>query len=211
MLTIFIYVKQIFQYGGLQSRRVGIYQEEQRSVGQHFRRFGNELADAVFQLPHFPARSSAVRRRIHQHRVVSVAAAQFARDELHTVVDDIAYAVRRTGRQRGVAAAPVDHILRRVDVRHFRPRRRERDGRPARVAEQIEHARSAAAGKHDIRHRVPVIRLLGEQPRMLEPHRSDEEAQSAVAHRPLFGKGAQDLPPAAARMRARVTRVQSGV
>ena len=46
--------------------------------------------EIVFDLPHFAARPPAVGGRIHDHRVVTVAAAELPTHELETVVHDIA-------------------------------------------------------------------------------------------------------------------------
>ena len=195
---------------GLQARGITVDEKEQRVVRKHLRTQLHEWVQAVLDLPEFPARAPAVRGRVHDYRVVAVAAADLALHKLFTVVHDVADAAR-DAREPRVFARALDHALCRVHVHHFGARFGAGDARPARVRKEVEHPDLPARARDERAHTVPVDRLFGEQPRVLEAHRLDLEGQIFVADRPFLGDAAAVFPRAAALVAAAVHRVDARV
>ena len=75
-------VQKIGQNRRLQTRRVGVDQHKERIVGEEPAGAHQEGINAGLDLPDFSLGAAPVGRRIHDDRVVGIATADFALDEL---------------------------------------------------------------------------------------------------------------------------------
>lgn len=75
------------QHGRSQSCCIGVYEEKERLIAEQSGAEFDERMDRFFNLPDLALRPTAVRWRIHDDRVIAVAAAQLTFDKFRTVID----------------------------------------------------------------------------------------------------------------------------
>jgi hypothetical protein len=195
--------------GRREARRVGVDEEEERVVGEDRPAFLKERPEMVLEAPELSRAAAPVGGRIHDDGVVRAAALHLAPHELEAVVGDVAYRPVRKAAQDRVLLAPLDHPLGGVDMADRGPRGRCGAGRRACVAEEVEDVHLAPGPLDGRVDPVPVDRLLGEEPRVLERRRAylEDEAKGVIADLPVLGKVALELPASAARLAAVVEPV----
>ena len=102
-------------------------------------------------------------------------------------------------REHHVFLGPLHHALGGVDVDDFlRAGCGAGHGGAAGVGEQVEHADLSVGAGDLLHHEIPVGRLLGEEPGVLEAGRADLEAELAVTNVPAFRQLFQVFPVSAA-------------
>ena len=99
----------------MQARGIAVYKHEQRVIGEHLGAGEHKVEYVVLYLPHLAARTAPVAGRVHDYRVVAVAAAYLLSYELETVVDYVAYAALHA-RKPCIATGALHHSLRSVHV-----------------------------------------------------------------------------------------------
>ena len=154
--------------------------KKQRLFAQQRAALGEQLPEVILEPPHFARAAAAVGRRVHDDRVVLAAALDFAAHEFQAVVGDVANGRVGEPAERGVFAAPFHHALGGVDVADGRAGLRGGDRRGAGVAEEIEHGDFAPRGARGFdfsAEPVPVHRLLGKEPGVLEGGGMDLERE----------------------------------
>ena len=154
-----------------------------------------------FYFPDLTFGTTSVGRRIHNDSVVKITALDFPLHKFFAVVHDIAARRIPAAGQRHIVLCRLHHPARRVHVAYRSTCRRRRHRSPARIREQVQHAH-LTTGSHRATDQpvrpVPVCRLLREQPRMLEAHRTEPERVVPVVDAPVLRHPVHDPLPAAA-------------
>ena len=103
--------QHISQHSWSKTCSVGIYQEKQRIIAENLRTKLDQWMDRILNLPDLALRSAAVRRRIHNDRIIMISSADLTLYELHAVIHKPAD--RRTGKSGSgsILFCPVDHTL----------------------------------------------------------------------------------------------------
>ncbi len=197
-------LEHVGQNGWLQPCSVGVDQEEKRFFGQDFCREPDEGIDAVLDLPDLPLWPPAVRGRIHDNGVISIAAPYLALHKFHTVVHKPADRGGGEPGRGGIFLCPADHALGGVDMRHMRSGCRGAQRSATRVCEEIEHPDLARGilGKRTLYDRsrpIPVDSLLGEKPCVLEAEGLEMKCEVVVTDIPLLWELEKFPLPAAVR------------
>lgn len=179
--------EDVFQYGCRQSRGVGVDEKERGFVGEKLHGAFDERVEGFLDLPQLAVGAATVARGIHQYPVIAVATAQFALDELDTVIHDIANG-RVTETAGGhIVLGPGNHALGGIHMAYGRAAFETGAGRAARVGEKIEYTTGAVRLDfllHKGTHPIPVDGLLGEKAGVLKAGWPHDKRQVAIADRP---------------------------
>ena len=167
---------------------IGIDQEKQRLIAENLCTQLNQIMDTILNLPDLPLRSTSIRRRIHNDRIIMVPSADFTLNKLHTVIHQPSYRRISQSRSNRILLRPGDHTLRSIHMSNRSPRCCCRQSRTTCICKKIQHLHRTSRIADLIAKPVPIHRLLRKKPGMLKTKRFQIKGKSLIMNIPLLGQ-----------------------
>ena len=153
--------------------------------------------DTILNLPDLPLRSTSIRRRIHNDRIIMIPSADLTLNKLHTVIHQPAdRSISQTGSNR-ILLCPGNHTLRSIHMSNRSSRCRCRQSRTTCICKKIQHLHRTSRIADLIAKPVPIHSLLRKKPGMLKTKRFQIKGKSLIMNIPLLGQ-IKELPFTAA-------------
>ena len=186
--------QHIAHHRRLQAGGVGIDQEENALLGQKLRGQLHQRVNRILQLPDLSLRPAPIGRRVHDDRIVGIAAADLPLHKLRAVIHQPADRCVLEPRGLGIFLRPLHHALGGIHMRHLGTGCCRCQCSTAGIGKEVQHLhrpvdpgtappcrfRQNAVGKP-----VPVRRLLRKKSGMLKSKGLKMEGQGALTHRKL--------------------------
>ena len=153
--------------------------------------------DRILDLPDLALRSAAVRRRVHNDRIVMISSADFTFYELHAVIHKPADRCTGKSGSSSILFCPVHHTLGSVHVSNGSAGCSCSQSSAAGIGKKIQHLDRASRIADLFTEPVPVHSLLREKSCMLEAERLQIKSKVLVMKLPLM-RQIKELPLTAA-------------